>query len=447
MAAPLVISFTLRFLFTFVDLAYAAVLRDDNASLAAIGFYAPVQSIFIALWVGLSAGFTASLANAFGHRDTARIDQLKRSMLRMLSILIPVLSVVIGSTVWLVTPYLGLEPRMADAFRIYATTLTVGMPLAGFWSIYPDSIVKAHQDTRSTMVAGIASTITNVVLNTLFVFGFGWGIFGIAFATILSRFSGLFYAMYRARVLEREREAEGWTSQTPEWPAPLSTILRLSVPGAVTWLLQALEAVVINKLLLGLPDSTTAIASFAVYNQMLMFALMPAAGTSVAVVPYVARVLPEDGPARIRQDLRTTVSYIMLLAGVLTVCMGWLFAEPLADFFVQRQTGEDATGASSSTVDALRLLPLSALAAVPFLVLRPVFEAAHLPRIGVQVSVARFVLLSPPLMLAGRYVGPEIGLDGLRGIILGLVASAALATLWTVRQARWVLRSSEPAES
>ena len=37
------------------------------------------------------------------------------------------------------------------------------------------------------MWAGIVSTLVNVTLNTVFVFVFHWGIFGIAFATVLGR--------------------------------------------------------------------------------------------------------------------------------------------------------------------------------------------------------------------------------------------------------------------
>ena len=42
----------------------------------------------------------------------------------------------------------------------------LGVATCGFWSILPDSIIKAHHDTTSTMVAGIISGVANLVLNT-----------------------------------------------------------------------------------------------------------------------------------------------------------------------------------------------------------------------------------------------------------------------------------------
>lgn len=440
MAAPLMVSFTLRFLFIFVDLAYAAVLDDDNAAVAAIGFYAPLQSIHIALWVGLSAGFTACLSRAFGHRDQPRVAQLKRSMLVILAVMIPSLSA-FGVGVYLAVPHLGLEPRLAEAFRIYASTLAIGGPLIGFWSIYPDSIVKAHQDTRSTMIAGLASAFTNVALNTLFVFAFGWGIFGIAFATVISRLAGLGYAVHRTRVLEQARESTAWRASDQSWPAPVATILRLAAPGALTHVLMAIEGGVINKVLTGLPESTTAIASFAVYQQLLMLAMMPAAGASVAIIPYVALTLPSGDLERIRREFASTLRLIVAIAIGMTVCTGWLFAEPLASFFVDRQPGGHG-GAAPPTIEALRLLPLAALVGAPFYILRPVFEAAHRPRAGIEVSIARFVVLSAPLILAGRYLAPAVGLDALTGVILGIVTATGLATALAAHRAKSVLQQA-----
>ena len=118
MATPLMVSFTLRFLFTFVDLAYAAVLGEDAAAVAAIGFYAPLQSIYIAIWVGLSAGFPACLSKAFGHRDDVRIRQLKRSMLRLLAVLVPVLLAPIAFRRNVLTKGASLQELIGKSFSI-----------------------------------------------------------------------------------------------------------------------------------------------------------------------------------------------------------------------------------------------------------------------------------------------------------------------------------------
>src|SRR5262245_40356555 len=73
MAAPLVVSFWMRSLFTFVDTIYASTLGD--ASVAAIGLSLPFEFLMIAVWVGLSTGLTSNLARAMGARPGDRIRQ------------------------------------------------------------------------------------------------------------------------------------------------------------------------------------------------------------------------------------------------------------------------------------------------------------------------------------------------------------------------------------
>ncbi|MEM7205628.1 MAG: MATE family efflux transporter [Planctomycetota bacterium] len=438
-AAPLMVSFTLRFLFTFVDMAFAARLEEQEASVAAIGYYAPFAAITIAVWVGTSAGFTAALSAAFGARDETRIAALKRSLLGILAVLIPVV-VACGAGVWLVAPHLGLEQPLMEAFRVYGTTVMVGMSLTGFWAIYPDSIIKAHQDMRSTMIAGLLSTGTNVVLNALFVFVFSWGLFGIALATVVSRLPSLIYAIARAAKLEGRRDGAAWPAPAPQaWPSPARTIAMLAVPGALTHLLQASEYAVINRLLTDLPDSTRAIASWGVFERMLSLSIMPAVAASVAVVPWVALRLPRGETARIRRELRSTTLAIVGVSVTLTVVMGWLFAEPLAGFFL-RGDG-DTAGPGPLVLGALALLPLGTLGIAPFMMLRPVFEAALRPRLGIYVSVLRYVVFSLPLLFIGRELAPRAGLTGLQGIALGLATAGLLAAIAVIGLAHRTLHA------
>src|SRR2546426_7787304 len=81
MAAPLVVSFWMRSLFTFVDTIYASTLGDH--AVAAIGLSIPFEFLMIAVWVGLSTGLTSRLARAMGAGEGAKIRQYLRSAWRM----------------------------------------------------------------------------------------------------------------------------------------------------------------------------------------------------------------------------------------------------------------------------------------------------------------------------------------------------------------------------
>ena len=64
MSGPLVISFWMRAVVTFVDTIFAAFLGDR--AVAAIGLTVPLEFLMIAAWVGLSTGMTSALSRAMG---------------------------------------------------------------------------------------------------------------------------------------------------------------------------------------------------------------------------------------------------------------------------------------------------------------------------------------------------------------------------------------------
>ncbi|MFQ5876176.1 MAG: MATE family efflux transporter [Acidobacteriota bacterium] len=420
MAAPLIVSFWMRSLFTFVDTAYAAYLGD--AAVAAIGLSIPLEFLLIACWVGVSTGLTSSLSRAMGAREGARVEQLLATARRMVRWLVPVFAA-IALAVWLGAGRMGLEEETASLFAVYAGVLVGGSALTAFWSIIPDSIVKAHHDTRSTMWAGIWSNVINVVLNTLFTFALHWGVFGIALSTVLGRFGGLIYAMRRAARHEADRKASGLDTSPALDPAPLRSILALALPAALTYGLMAVETSLVNWLLADRPHATEAIAAYGIYYRVLLFAVMPIIAASVAVLPFVARRYGEGDLASIRRGLRqiTLAAAAYCLVVVTPAMIGG--GPAVARLLAESQITADLTRV------ALWLSPLACLSMIPFQLLRPAFEGLQRGSPGLVMAILRYVVLAAPCALLGRRVALEVERPALYGIVVGLILASALCSV------------------
>jgi Na+-driven multidrug efflux pump len=409
----------MRSLFTFVDTAYAATLGD--AAVAAVGLSIPFEFLMIACWVGVSAGLTSHLSQAMGARQGARIEQLLATTRRIVWALVP-LFLLIAAGAYFSAPHLGLDPEVARLFAIYVGVLVGGSALNAFWSILPDSLVKAHHDTRSTMWAGIWSNVINVVLNTLFTFVFHWGVFGIAFSTVVGRFGGLVYALRKAARHEKARKA-AWGEADPTLdPAPFRSIMKLAVPGALTYALMALETSVVNWLLSTQPDATPSIAAYGIYYRVVLFVMMPIIATSVAVLPFVARRHGEGDLASIREGLRQSmvagVVYCTALVAPALLLFGGALAEALAE----------AEATANLTRVALWAAPLAALVGIPFQLCRPVFEGLQRGRPGLVMAIVRYLLLTVPLGLAGMQAARSLGQPPLFGLLGGLIAATAFTS-------------------
>jgi Na+-driven multidrug efflux pump len=428
MTVPLVVSFWMRSLFSFVDTYYASFLSD--AAVAAIGLSYPFEFVMIAVWVGMSTGLTSNFSRAMGAGEETKLQQYLKATWTLVLLCIPVF-VLLGAACWLFAEKLSPDHEVARQFAIFGSVLVGGSALTLFWSVLPDSIVKAHGDTKATMWAGIWSNVINVVLNTVFTFAFHWGIFGIAFSTVLGRFGGLAYALRKAAIHEAARKAKGLPSVPGHDPHPYRALFVLAIPSALSYILMASETGVVNWLLKGLEHGKEALAAYAIYYRVFQFVVMPAIAASVAMLPFAARRIGERDLGAVRRGLWEAhlagVAYVALAAPVL-----FLLATPLAHHL----SGSPVTIAY--LVPALRVAPLAALLATPFFLCRPVFEGMGRGRPGLVMSLLRYLVLAAPAAFGGLWIAPRLHVSPVLGLVGGLMAATAVSSLvflvWTRKE-------------
>lgn len=432
LAGPLVISFWLRAAMTMViDTVYARYLPYGDAALAALALTAPFDFLMIACWVGTSNGLTARLGAAIGGQESDRVSQLKRAAFQIILVLM-VLFLGIAWFIWSFADKLSPDPEVATQFRIYATVVLGGSGITAFWAILPDSIVKAHQDTRSTMWAGLISGVTNLILNTTFVFVFHWGIFGIALATVLARVASLAYALKRAQDHERRRIATTETPRPGVYSKPRWAILSIAIPSAITFVLMAVESQAILEILKTAPNATPTLAGWSVFDRAVRFLAMPAIATSVALLPLAARYWGKGDLQGVKRELRIALLACLVYVVVFVLPVVALFGSYLADYFTESDLAQRAAQ------QGLWLLPLAVGALSPFLMLRSTLEGLQRPRPGLLFSILRSVVLVVPLVYLGVHQAPRFNMSEMMGACIGYVAgmlSAALLFAWWTNSA------------
>ncbi len=430
LSAPLVASFWLRSAFAWIDPIFAHHLEDEagrsigDESLAAIGLTLPLEFLMIAVWVGSSNGLTSRLAAAMGAGAHGQVEQLKRAA-RGIIVALCGAFLLLAAAAWAFAESYIDDPVVARQFQVYAAVLLGGSAFTSFWSILPDSVIKAHHDTRSTMWAGILSSLTNVGLNTLFVFGLGWGIFGIGLSTVLGRIAGLVYAQSRAAHHERRRRAAAAGVEPGDGEAlaaPVKAILAIAVPSGLAYVLMALESQAVNLLLKRLPDATSLLAAWSIFDRSARFLAMPLIASGVALLPLAARAWGSGDRAGVRREIR--------VGGVAGALYAVIFVAPAAFLlgpWVADQLSE-AARTRELAQSTMPVLPLAVLAMVPVLQLRPVFDGIGLPKTGLFLSLVRSAVFVVPLVAAGVWFAPSLGLSEVAGASWGFTAGLALSS-------------------
>ena len=142
-----------------------------------------------------TAGLTAQ-AHGAGHSDEVRAAIARGLMIAGAIALVTVAAQ--GLIVFAVFDLVEASADVEASARVYVLTRIWGAPAA--LSIYVIlGWFLGLQNTRATLYVQLWMNGLNIVLDLAFVVGLGWGVFGVALATVIAEFAGLALALWLMR--------------------------------------------------------------------------------------------------------------------------------------------------------------------------------------------------------------------------------------------------------
>ena len=282
MAIPMMIGMSLQTLYMIVDMIFIGMLGPDE--LTAASFCMPLVFLGLGVTFGLGSGLTAVVARHVGARDAEGADRAAENGL-LLGLGLTAFFTLLGA-IW-GRPLLGamgvpesLMPLAWDyfgpivwgyAFFVIATFLR--------------STLAGEGDVRTPMMIQGASTLLNVGLDPLFMFTFGWGVWGASVATVVSQALAAIALMWLVY-----RKGRKYVTFNPRHfrvsAAILGDITRIGSPASFSMLLTALGGAVFNRILVEF--SPDAVAAYQVGARLDHVVLLPMISISTALVTLVA---------------------------------------------------------------------------------------------------------------------------------------------------------------
>jgi len=196
-ALPIVASNVTVPLLGLVDTAVVGQL-GEAAPIGAVGLGAVILSAFFWMFGFLRMGTTGLTAQAHGAGDAAETGAILK---RGLMIAFAAGAVLIALQLPLSWAALRLAPGsaevegMADQYlriRIWGAPATIGMYALTGWLI-------ALERTRAVMALQMLTNGANILLDLWFVLALGWGVPGVALATLIAEWSGLALGLWLVR--------------------------------------------------------------------------------------------------------------------------------------------------------------------------------------------------------------------------------------------------------
>jgi putative MATE family efflux protein len=401
-------------MFQVVDTFYVGMLGADE--LAAMSFTFPVGFAIMSIAMGLGLGTTATIAQAIGHGDRTRVRRLTTHAL-LLAVAIVSLVAALGLLTrnWLFGELLGAPQRLLPLIRDY---IDVYLACVGFLVVpmVGNSAIRATGDTKTPSLIMVVAGGVNVVLDPLFIFGWGsfpaLGLFGAALATAVSwviTFAWAIYVLHR-----RERMLEWRWPRLNELLDSWRSLLKIGLPAAGSNLLIPLGQMVLTRIAAGF--GPLSVAAFGVGTRIESIAMIGVFAMSTALTPFVAQNFGADQIDRVKGALSYAVKCCLLLGAGSAVLLG-LLAEPLAGLF-----SDSATVAKGGAL-YLQSVPWSYAALGVGVIVPTLLNALSRANQGALLTVARLFLFVVPC----SYVGAKLW--DFQGLLIGLGVGNTLVGL------------------
>jgi len=401
--------------FNLADTYYVGQLGTNQ--LAAMSFTFPVVMTLGSLALGLGVGASSIIARAIGEGDRSRVQRFTTN-----SLTLGVAAVALLSTVGLLTidplfTALGAGPDVLPFVRQYMQIWYFGMvflviPMVG------NSAIRASGDTGTPSLIMVLSSVFNIVLDPLLIFGFAGvpalGLVGAAWATVISRALTLV-----ASLLVLQFKEHMLSSHLPDLEETFycwRDVLTVGLPAAGSNMITPISIGIITSLLS--THGPLAVAGFGVASRVESFAMIVLLALSASIGPFVGQNWGAGKFERVMEALRQ--SYLFCLAwGVLltgALAVGARYIVPLFN--------TDAEVVSVATT-YLWIVPVSYGTAGIIQVASSALNALGKPLPAVIMTVLRmFVLYVPLAYLGSRLFGP-IGIFGAATVANGIVGMGA----------------------
>ncbi len=400
---PMVLANILQSLSGSVNAVYIGQMLGTDALAAVAGMF-PVVFFFIALIIGVGAGASVLIGQAWGAREPHKVKAIAGTALA-LGGLIGAVAAVLGEL--LARPALaalGTAPELLPDAVAYARVMMLGMPLLLVFILYTQ-LLRGVGDTVTPLLALCLSTAVGLLLTPALIRGWlGLPRLGVVSAAVAGWVSFALALAFLWAYLRRKRhplapDAELLRALRID-ARLLRAVLRIGVPTGVQMVTIALAELAILSLVNGYGADAT--AAYGAVNQIVNYVQFPALSIAITASILGAQAIGAGRVERLSAIVRTGLLLNGLLTGAL-VLAGYALSRWLLGFFIT---------APQVLVMAQGLLQVMLWGSVVFgmqAVVAGVMRASGTVWVPTGISVASIVLVQLP---AAHALSARLGLPG-----------------------------------
>ena len=331
---PMLLSNILQSLSGTINNIYIGQMIGVGA-LAAVTSFFPLMFFLIAFTIGLGAGASVLIGQAWGARDTGKVKAVAGTTLAVGAGFGLAVAVFGGLFTAPLLKALGTPPDILADATLYARIMLIAMP-GLFVFLLSTSMLRGVGDTVSSLYTLCISTACGLVVTPALILGWGGlpklGVASSAVATILSFLVSTAWLARRLHAIKSPLAPDAeFRRQLRVNPAILKTVLRVGVPTGVQLVVISLAEIALLSLVNGYGSNAT--AAYGAVNQVVAYVQFPAISIAITASILGAQAIGAGRTDRLGAITRTGLQMNLALTGVL-VLLGYLFSRHLMALFI-----------------------------------------------------------------------------------------------------------------
>ncbi len=349
-AMPVLAGSLLQQLYNTVDTIVVGNFSGESA-LSAVGTTGSFTFLFMALAIGFSAGNGVIVAQHYGAGNEKEV-RANASTGILLLLGMGIAATVLGLAVarpayrYLVNVPEEILDQTLAYFRIYA----LGLVFQYGYNIF-SSILRSVGDSAATLYFLLIASVSNIILDLVFVAGLHWGVQGAAIATDIAQ-AGSFVAAYfymtrKYPIFRFGRRDFVWDSQKA-----LKTI-KVGFPIALQMTIVSFGLTFIQRAVNGFGKVMT--ASFTVGQRIEMYINLPCNAFQTTMATYTGQNIGAGKMDRVKLGLKQAL-ILSLSMTVMISALLWVFAGNICGLFGLSAQAAEYCNAHLRTVALINII-------------------------------------------------------------------------------------------
>ena len=295
---PSVIMMIFTSIYSIVDGFFVSNFVNKTA-FTAVNLVMPLLMILGAVGFMIGTGGVAIVARTLGLGDKEMANRYF-SFLTYFTIISGVILAIVGIIFARpVAIFLGAEGEVLKEALTYVRVRSFEMVFTFFFAAF-QSIRQSRGDTLTPVIYSTIGIFVNVTLNWLFIYVWGWGVFGAAFATVISiavRAPFCFYHLF----IEKTEARLSFSDLKPDF-AYIKELVRVAIPSAAAQAFTSLGFLILNSAVLSYGSQVS--VAFSLGNKLTNLLLMPIMAFGSVLTTFAGQNIGNDNPTRALQAYR-----------------------------------------------------------------------------------------------------------------------------------------------